>query len=238
VVFVWLRPEPRDLGRAIASLSPESGPAAGPARPASGAPAGPARGVAEILRGRAALVAVLAMIFGQLTMAMLMVITPLHMKDHQHSLTHISFVISAHIVGMYAFSIFSGRLADSWGRGPVIVTGAGILILASLSAPLSSQLVPLSLTLFLVGLGWNFCYVAGSSLLADQLSPLERARTQGFNDLLIGLASAAGSLGSGIVFAAVGFGAMGVIAAAAALVLLSFTAWAQMWRRAPSPSLP
>jgi MFS family permease len=227
VVFIWLRPEPRDLARAIAGPSPVSVPAAGPARP-----------IGEILRQRPALAAVLAMVFGQLTMAMLMVITPLHMKDHQHPLTHISFVISAHIVGMYAFSILSGRLADRWGREPVIATGAGILILASLGAPLSPQLVPLTLTLFLVGLGWNFCYVGGSSLLADQLSPVERARTQGFNDLLIGLSSAAGSLGSGIVFAAIGYGAMGVVAAAAAAVLLSLTAWLQIGRRLPTPSLP
>lgn len=228
VVFVWLRPEPRDLARAIAGGSPSALAAGGRARP-----------IAEILRQRTALVAVLTMVFGQLTMTMLMVITPLHMKDHHHPLTHISFVISAHVVGMYAFSILSGRLADRWGRGPVIATGAGTLILAALSAPLSPQLIPISLALFLVGLGWNFCYVGGSSLLADQLSPSERARTQGFSDLLIGLSSAAGSLGSGIVFAAVGYGTMGVVAAAAAaLILLSLTAWARVGRRAPSPSLP
>jgi len=82
--------------------------------------------------------------------------------------------------------------------------------------------------LFLLGLGWNFCYVGGSSLLADQLSPDERARTQGFNDLLIGLVSAAGSLGSGFVFAAVGFGVMGLVGAMAALIPLTLTLWWQV----------
>ncbi|MBI2247983.1 MAG: MFS transporter, partial [Armatimonadetes bacterium] len=111
-----------------------------------------------------------------------------------------------------------------------------ILILATLIAPLSPQVVPLSVALFLLGLGWNFCYVAGSTLLADQLSPAERARTQGFNDLLIGMASAAGSLGSGIVFAAIGYGAMGMVGAAAALIPLSTTAWWQARRRAAVPA--
>jgi MFS family permease len=216
VLFAWLRPEPRDLGRAIAAAIPGSAPATGPARP-----------ILTILRERPALVAVAAMMFGQMTMAMLMVITSLHMRHNDHPLTNISFVISAHVVGMYAFSIISGRLADAWGRGPVIMIGASVLVLACLTAPLSPQLVPLAVALFLLGLGWNFCYVAGSSLLADQLSPAERGRTQGFNDLLLGLTSALGSLGSGVVFAAVGYGAMGLVGAAAALIPLSLAAW---WR--------
>ena len=227
VIFLWLRPEPRELARQIGGPAQQSAAASGPGRP-----------IREILRQRPVLVAVLAMVFGQLTMAMLMIITPLHMRSHQHPLTHISFVVSAHVVGMYLFSVVSGRLADRWGRGPVIATGAGILTLAALSAPLSPDLIPITVALFLVGLGWNFCYVGGSSLLADQLSPAERGRTQGFNDLLIGLSSAAGGLGSGIVFAAVGYATMGVVAAGAALILLSLTVWSRVGRRAPSPSLP
>ena len=216
LVYILLRPEPREIGRAVAALH-DPGHAA----------AGPGRSVVEILRVPAAFVAVMAMVFGQLIMVMLMVITPLHMRGHEHQLSSISFVISAHVVGMYAFSIVSGRLADRLGRGPVIVTGAAVLILACLGARLSPQVLPLSVALFLLGLGWNFCYVAGSSLLADQLSPSERGRTQGTNDLLVGLTSAAGSLSSGIVFAAIGYGAMALVAATAALIPLSLSAWWQ-----------
>lgn len=226
VVFAWLRPEPREIGRAIAA-------AYDPAH----ADRGPARPIGAILRVPAALVAVAAMVFGQLIMVMLMVITPLHMRGHEHALSSISFVISAHVVGMYAFSILSGRLADRLGRGPVILAGAAVLILACLSAGISPQVLPLSVALFLLGLGWNFCYVAGSSLLADQLSPAERGRTQGFNDLLIGLTSAAGSLSSGIVFAAIGFGAMALVAGTVALIPLLLSAWWQL-RARPVPAIP
>lgn len=216
VIFAWLRPEPRDLGRVIAG-APEG----------STTPPGLARSVSQIFRERPAQVALAAMMFGQLVMVMLMVITPLHMRGHDHPISSISFVISAHVVGMFAFSIISGRLADRWGRVPVIMTGAAILVVAGVAATLSPAVLPLSVALFLLGLGWNFCYVGGSSLLADQLSPAERARTQGFNDLLIGLSSATGSLGSGIVFAGMGYNAMGLVGAAAALILLSMTT---LWR--------
>jgi len=208
VVFLGLRPDPREVGVQVAALFPES------------APGGAARPIAVILREPAALIAVTAMALGQVVMVAIMVITSLHMKGHNHGLGDISAVISAHTLGMYAFSIVSGRLADKWGRGPVILTGAATLMLACLTAPLSPDVLPLSVSLFLLGLGWNFCFVGGSTLLADQLSPAERARTQGVNDLLVGLASAIGSLGSGLVFAATSYTVIALVAGALSLIPL------------------
>lgn len=209
VVFTWLRPEPREVGRAVAELHPEAG-----------LDLRATRGLRQLMRVPGVVVAMAAMVFGQVVMVMLMVITSLHMQGHQHGLGNISLVISSHTFGMFAFSIISGRLADRYGRRPVIAIGAATLILACLAAPLSPQVLPIAVALFLLGLGWNFCYVGGSSLLADQLSPAERARTQGFNDLLIGLASAVASLLSGIVFATIGYGAMGLLGAALAVIPL------------------
>jgi MFS family permease len=160
------------------------------------------------------------MVLGQAVMVMVMVITSLHMRAHDHGLGEVSAVISSHTLGMYAFSIVSGRLADRWGRRPTIAVGAAGLVAACVMATLSPAVIPLAVALFVLGLGWNLCFVGGSTLLADQLTPPERARTQGFNDLLVGLASAAGSLGSGLVFAAVGYNAMSWAGAALALVPL------------------
>jgi predicted MFS family arabinose efflux permease len=86
-----------------------------------------------------------------------------------------------------------------------------------------------------LGVGWNFAHVAGSTLLADQLSPPERAKRKGFHDLLLGSAAAAGSFGSGMIFAASGYGSLGLTAAAAALVPLGLAVWWQKrGRLAPS----
>jgi MFS family permease len=164
-----------------------------------------------------------------------MSITSVHMKDHHHALTAVSVVISAHTLGMYAFSIISGRMTDRWGRGRVIILGSAVLTLSCLMAAPSVRLLPLAVALFLLGLGWNFAYVAGSTLLADQLSPGERAKTQGFNDLLLNLASAASQIGSGVVYAAGGFGVMGFAAGALALVPLILAIWWQT-RGRPAPS--
>ncbi len=189
-VYVGLRPDPRELGREVTALYPDPVINGGRTRP-----------VLQILRQPAALLAVSAMVLGQVVMVGIMVITSLYMRDHQHELGDISLVISSHTFGMYAFSIISGRLVDRLGREKVILAGTSVLLLSCILAPLSPDVLPLSVALFLLGLGWNFCFVGGSTLLADQLSATERSRTQGINDLLVGLASALGSLGSGLVFA-------------------------------------
>lgn len=224
VVFIGLRPDPREIGAQVAEQFPETA-----------ASSNGVRSVLHILRVPAAQAAVVSMVIGQMVMVLVMVITSLHMRGHDHGLSDISIVISSHTFGMFAFSILSGRLADRFGRGPVILAGSATLVLACLAATISPDVLPLGVALFLLGLGWNFCYVGGSTLLADQLSPLERARTQGFNDLLVGLASAVGSLESGIIFASLGFNIMAYVSAAFALIPLAAAAvWMGGKRTVPS----
>ena len=208
LVFWGLRPDPRDVGRELAKQFPES------------TPQGEARPIWQILRQPAAITAVTAMALGQVVMVAIMVITSLHMEDHQHARSDIYSVISAHTFGMFAPSIISGWLLDKWGRGRMILIGASTLLLACITATLSPNVLPLGISLFLLGVGWNFCFVGGSTLLADQLSPLERSRTQGTNDLLVGLASAIISLSSGVIFNATSYTMMAIIAGALSLVPL------------------
>jgi MFS family permease len=220
VIAVFLRPDPGVIARAVA--------AAGHDRDSAAAPGAGAASLGEILRRPGARVAIGSMVSAHAIMVMVMVITALHMRHHNHAVTAISVTTSLHVLGMFAFSILSGRLADRIGRAPVIMAGAAILVLACLVAPLSPAFVPITAGLFLLGLGWNLCFVGGSSLLADQLSPGERARTQGFNDLLMGLVAASGSFLSGHVFAAVGYATMGLVSAVVAVAAFGLALWWQI----------
>ncbi|MCJ7715218.1 MAG: MFS transporter [Anaerolineales bacterium] len=220
IIFGWLRPDPTEIAKEISQKDQSAEPNIKPARPTS-----------EILKQPGVVVAITSMVIGQAVMVMVMVITGLHMKALTHPLTSISLVISAHTFGMFAFSVISGGLTDRLGREPVIMLGAGILVLAGLSAGLSPDVLPIAVSLFLLGLGWNLCYVGGSTLLTDQLSPNEQSRMQGVNDLFVGLASALGSLGSGFVFAALGFQIMGFVGAAFAVIPLAVAVW---WYRHPN----
>ena len=85
-------------------------------------------------------------------------------------------LIMAHTLGMFGLSVLTGPLADRLGRPLTIAGGALLLFAGSLLAPVSLLTGWLALALFLVGLGWNLCYIAGSALLADILAATERGQ--------------------------------------------------------------
>ncbi len=205
VVTALLRPDPRDLALEVHRQAD--------------LPASADRPVREILSDPGVRVAGLTMATAQLVMVMLMVITSLHMSHHHHALSSIAAVMSSHVFGMYAFSVVSGRLADRWGRGPLIRAGAMVLAVASLTATISTDVGPLAFALFLLGLGWNFCYVGGSTLLSDRLSQGERARIQSINDFVLTSMAGGGSALSGFVFSAVGYSMMGYLSAGVSFAL-------------------
>lgn len=193
VVFLFLRPDPGRIAREIDVSEAEDHAAKG-GLPAEKRPLG------EIFRQPLVLTAVLAMGLGYFVMTFLMVITPLHMNHHNHSTEGVSSVIFWHTLGMFGLSFFTGSLVDLFGHLKVIIAGGVILLAACIVAPLSTTLPVLWLALFLLGLGWNFAFVGGSSLLSDALSAAERAQTQGVAETLVAIASGLASFSVGFVF--------------------------------------
>ncbi|MCZ2095985.1 MAG: MFS transporter [Anaerolineae bacterium] len=163
-----------------------------------------ARPLSTLLRLPKVQLAIASVLISQTVMVVIMVMTPLHMDHHHHSRDAISLVISAHTLGMFAFSPLTGYLIDRFGRIPMLVVGAMTMIASALLAPVSATEFSLAIALFLLGLGWNFGYVSGSSLLADALQGAERARVQGVNDSLVFFAAGFGSLAAGSLFASGG----------------------------------
>lgn len=209
VAFLFLRPDPAKLAEQLAERYPNE------KRDKASA-----RTRAVIFKEPLVIAAIASMILGYAVMVMMMGITSLHMRQHAHSLRAISIVFSIHTLGMFAFSVFTGQLIDRWGRQKVIISGAIMLLASCLIAPLSTHFWPIALALFLLGLGWNFCYVGGSTLLSDQLSAAEKAVTQGTNDMLIGLTSASVSALSGVLLFRIGYSGMGIFGAVLSGVLL------------------
>ena len=219
LIAAFLRPDPRDLGRAIAAAYADA--KISDKRQAD-TPARPLRVIMEL---PAFWLALTAMVIGQVVMVLVMSVTSLHMYNHNHGLDDVSLVISAHTLGMYGLSVVNGWLIDRLGSKAAVASGALILIAGSLLAPTSLMTPWLALALFLVGLGWNLCYIAGSSLLSDILAPAERGQIQGLNELVVNLASAFGSLSSGVILTYFGYVALGETGAALALLPLIVLVW-------------
>ena len=174
----------------------------------------------ELLRLPNVQLAILAMLISQTVMSTLMTITPWHMHLTDHSNAQVSLVIAAHVLGMFGLSPLTGYLIDRYGRVTMMVVAALLLIASTIIAPLSTQMPYLVAGLFLLGLGWNFGYVAGSSMLADALSGAERTRVAGFNDMLVAFCAGLGTLSSGFLFGLGGFLFVSAGGGALALLLL------------------
>lgn len=217
-VSIFLKPDPREVGREINKH--EQAISAQPDR--STMTDAPARSFGQIVRSDPAVrVALVSLALAQVVMVMIMNITPVHMTHFEHGLDDISLVISAHILGMYALSMVTGWISDRWGRRLTIGLGAMMLIGACVLAPTNPQTIPLAASLFLLGLGWNCCFVAGSSLLTDRLRVNERARVQGAADLVVSVSSAIGSLGSGELMASVGYQSAATIGIGLAIIIVA-----------------
>jgi MFS family permease len=197
-----------------------------------------------ILRRPSVAAAIVALVASQFVMVLIMTMTPLHMTEHGHDLGAVGIVLSAHTLGMFAFSPLSGRLTERVGAVPTIFLGTAVLAISSVmaaAAPPDGGVV-LLLAMFLLGLGWNFGYVAGSTMLSDNLELHERTRIQGTADALIWSTAAAASLGSGLIMAAVGYTWLGILGAAVVvipvLVLRSHRRAERHRHRHPDPELP
>lgn len=221
LLLVALRPDPKDLAAQLGHGA-EDGTAHGDGEGAAGSRAGGAEKkgfsqVLELLRLPDVQLAIAAMAIGQMVMTLLMVVTPLHMNRADYDAKAISFVLMAHTLGMFGLSGLSGWLVARVGRVPMIFAGALVQVLAAIMMPLSTELPVLYASLFLLGLGWNFSYIAGSALLSAALAgSRQRGRVQGVSEACVAVASAVGSLGTGNVYSI-----SGVVAVAVSGVLFS-----------------
>jgi MFS family permease len=170
-----------------------------------------------------AVVGLMAMSSANTVMVGVMAMTPVEMSHMGADLHVIGLIISVHIAGMFAFSPLVGWLMNAIGRTKVIVAGQLIMIVAFIWAGLGGAGDHLAMAggLLLLGLGWSFSLLAGSTLLTESLPEQVRPRAQGLADLTMGLCGASGGAVSGVVVSQGSFGVLN--AAALVLILLVLT---------------
>ena len=149
-------------------------------------------------------------------MVIIMAMTPIHIRRAGDDLGTIGLIIAAHTFGMFALSPATGWVADRIGRPRVIIAGHVVLLIAALLAASAqgSDTVLLFVALFLLGVGWNFSFIAGSAYLSEQAPADLRVSLEGVADTVVWTSGAAASLSSGLLFAAAGYAALCFIGAA------------------------
>ena len=208
VCWFTLRPDPLEISR---TLRPN---------PVATHAAVPTVDVRACLRRPAVRLAISALVVGQIVMVAIMSITSVHLRGHGYDLGAVGSVISGHVFGMYAPSPISGWLSDRFGRVFVIAGGSLAMAVASLLAATSrpENHAAMIVALFVLGVGWNLNFVAGSALVTDAVTAPERPRIQGLTDTATFLASACAALFGGFGLSAAGYPAMSVAGGCVALL--------------------
>lgn len=219
VIALSVRPDPKRIGEAL-GYSVE-----GERADAAAAP------LAEILRRPGVVPALVAAVASFGVMVSVMTLSGYVVVGHGHSQADTFWVISAHIVGMYGLVLVVGDVIDRVGRIHALVGGLVVMGLSTVLMLWVTSVGAMSLSLFGLGLGWSFSYVAATTELVDCAALSERGRLVGFSDLLSGFTGAALALVGGVAYN--GFGVEAVAVGATVAVALPALFIALAHRRPP-----
>jgi MFS family permease len=150
-------------------------------------------------------------------MASVMNLTGYIVVGHDHAQADVFTVISLHIVGMFGLVLVVGQLVDRVGRHRALVGGLLVMAVSSVLLAWVVEIAGISISLFLLGLGWNISYVAASAELVTHAKPVERQGLVGFTDLIAGLTAAGLALIGGFAYTQWGVVAISVGATVAVI---------------------
>jgi predicted MFS family arabinose efflux permease len=191
----------------------------------------------EIARQPAYIVAVLAAACGYGVMNLLMTATPLAMDICGLPFSDTAFILQWHVIGMFAPSFFTGGLIKRYGVLNILLTGAALMFVCIAIALSGQTLTHFWWALVLLGVGWNFLFVGGTTLLTETYRPEEKAKAQGSNDFFVLGVQALTSLSSGLLVTSAGWGQLNYLALplVALTTLASLLLWLQRRTRDPEP---
>jgi MFS family permease len=186
------------------------------------------RSWSKIVCQPAYLVALFGAVTGYGIMILAMTATPLAMYHHHHELSATATVIQLHVLGMFLPSFFTGSLIARFGVLRIMLTGV-VFFTGHIAMALSGTgFVSFASALVLLGIGWNFLYIGGTTLLTTTYTPAEKGRAQATNDMTIFAVGLGCSFSAGALLERFGWEAMNIalipwlVLAAAALVWLGW----------------
>ncbi len=194
---------------------------------------GEERPLPEILKQPALILAISSAVVGYTIMSLIMTATPvsMHEMDH-HSLDDTTWVVQSHILAMYIPSLFSGFLIARFGVMRIIQVGFVLMMACVVVGWGNPELMHYFGSMVLLGIGWNFLFLGGTTLLTQSYRVSERFKVQALNDFMVFGWQAVGSLGAGVLLALLGWN--GVMAFSIPWLVLLLPAMIIVMRRKPA----
>jgi len=195
------------------------------------AAAGTTRPLFEIVSQPRFIVAVIAATLSYGMMNLVMTAAPIAMIDCGFTTANAAWVIQWHVMAMYVPSFFTGQIIVRFGAERVCATGLLLLGCAATAGVLGISFGHFAISLVLLGLGWNFGFIGGTTLLTECYRPAEREKVQGLNDFAVFGTVAIASLTSGKLLDWFGWAAVNTAIFPMVALALSLILWAMMRRR-------
>ena len=205
-----------------------------PRLPGQGSSAPQGRPMAQIVRQPVFIIAAAACAIGYGLMNLLMSATPIAMAQCHHPFSAAALVLEWHVLGMFVPSFFTGKLIQRFGVLPILTTGL-LLNIACVAFALSGNDVMHFLgALLVLGVGWNFLFIGGSTLVTQTYSPEEKTRAQGALDFCVYTTMALTSFSSGALVTTGGWTAMNLGSALPIALLAAALLWLARLQRRPA----
>ncbi len=158
------------------------------------------RPLKDIINNKNTILALFSSATAFTVMGMSMTATPIAMRDFGHSPDNTAMVIQWHVLGMFLPSFFTGALIQKFGVHRIILAGILILFIYLFIAFSGTDFINFITGLFIVGLGWNFLFIGGTSILAKVYKPEEKEKTQAFHDFTVFTVISISSFFAGALF--------------------------------------
>jgi MFS family permease len=172
-------------------------------------------------------------VVGSVSMMFVMTAAPLAAVACNHSIDDGAGIMQWHLVGMYAPALFAGALIQRWGLPRVVGLGMALNVVCSVVAMNSTSLPAFYAALFCLGVGWNFMFVGGTTLLAQSYRPQERGRAQGAAEVLRNVFTAFATLAAGPALDRFGWAPLNAAMLPVVLLAAAMTfVWVRSARRA------
>jgi MFS family permease len=191
------------------------------------------RPLSEIVLQPKFLIALLSAVASYSLMSLVMTAAPLAMVGHHHhTVADSQIAITWHVIAMSLPSFFTGSLIQRFGTGRVAAAGFVMIGLGSVIAFLGAGIPQFWATLILLGVGWNFAFIAATAMLTELYRPEESFKVQALNEFVLFGVVALASFGSGGLLASAGWIAINVLVLPVVVVCLGLIGWRALSERA------
>ena len=182
------------------------------------------KSIFELLSNKNIQLSILSAGIGYTTMSTLMTATPISMNMmHGFSLFSTGIVLQIHVVGMFLPSLITGDLIKIFGHKKMIYSGIIILLITIIIHFNFETYYGYMIGLLLLGVGWNFLFVSGTSLLVVSYNKEDKFLAQGINDFVVFSSQALGSLSAGIILFSTSWQTLNLICLPLLIILLLFS---------------